>query len=524
MKAASGLSNLADIKFTNPWEIKEISGTIGDFKALIVKSPIDEDRCIHCKECVDVCPQEAIDGVFTVGGSCDRCGECVKVCPVDAIEFDAEEMLEASQIIADGSLFDQRSRWGIYPVEAADYSASMDAALEALGNMGKIKKIKYIQTDMDRCAGGKSGLAGCTICEEVCGHGAIKREEDSIAFDEVSCFGCGSCASACPIQIPKLLDLRDELVFSKIEALLAGNLGVLMFTCDCGSEILDKVGKDRISYPPVLPLFVPCLGAVNELHVLKAFELGAKGVVFLKGSTCPHGIEGPTNSFRFAETALEALEFEDRITFIDGTEDIPSKLMSFVDGLSTLPIKKKRKAKKTVSKDKRDTLVEILLSLSEATGKSPTLIIKDSEFAFGSPIVGENCTICAACTNMCPTGALKGEGSGLDFIYHRCISCGLCAKACPEDVISIDNVLDFGRLVAGHKERLFSATLARCVKCGKEYASEGMVKSARARIQKAELESGGEFSLKDQLKLMDYCEDCRPLIALSTYQGEEHGD
>jgi Fe-S-cluster-containing hydrogenase component 2/coenzyme F420-reducing hydrogenase delta subunit len=319
------------------------------------------------------------------------------------------------------------------------------------------------------------------------------------------------------------MDNSCELVFSKLETLLAGNLKVIMFTCSCGLDALDELGRDKKSYPPVLPLPVPCLGAVDELHILKAFQLGAEGVVLSKGAGCPHGVEGPTKPFRFAEKSLGALGLKGRLTFIDAKEDIPSRLNSFVDGLSRSPIKKKLKTKIKAA-FKRDILAELLRSLSEATGKYPTLIIDDAEFPFGSPTVKENCTICAACTNMCPTGALSSEGQSLNFKYHRCISCDLCAKACPERAITLKNVVDFGRLVAGGAESICTASMARCIKCEKEYATEGMIKSTRARLKAAEASAGGEFSLEDQLKLLDYCEDCRPLIALSIYQEGEHGD
>ncbi|MBU2559961.1 4Fe-4S binding protein, partial [archaeon] len=510
LKASDGLSSLGDVLKINPWEIKEISGSIGDFKVTIVKNPIDPGRCIGCNECVKICPKNAIDNDFSVLNSCDGCGDCIKVCPVDAIEFDMEEELKASQIIVESRLWAQNSKWGIYQVEKDDYGAAMDATLGVLENMGEISKIKYISADMDNCAAGKSGFIGCTLCEDGCTHSAISRVGDAITFDEVSCFGCGTCASTCPISVPKLLDNSYESVFSKLACLLAGNLKTIMFTCGCGSEALDDLGKDRISYPPVLPLQVPCLGAVDELHILKAFSLGAEGVVLLKGTSCPHGVDGPTKPFRFAETVMETLGLQGRLTFIDAKEDIKARLNSFVDGLSPTPVKKKLETK--TDGDKRDVLVELIRNLAEATGKSPTLIINDAGFPFGSPTVGDNCTICGACTNMCPTGALKAKGPDLNFEYKRCIFCGLCAGACPEDAITLKNVVDFGRLAAAGAENLCTAQMACCLKCEKEHAPEGMIKSARARLKAAQAQAGGEFSLEDQLRLLDYCDDCRPLI------------
>ena len=157
LKASDGLSGTCEVSKINPQEIKEISGSIGDFEVTIVKGPIDKARCIGCNECIKICPKEAIDDNFNVLDSCDRCGECIKACPVDAIEFDAEDNLHASQVIVDSLLLGQGSKWGTYPVEKDDYEAVMAAAFAALGNMGTMRKIKYIEADMDKCAGGKSG-------------------------------------------------------------------------------------------------------------------------------------------------------------------------------------------------------------------------------------------------------------------------------------------------------------------------------------------------------------------------------
>ncbi|WP_041439506.1 ATP-binding protein [Thermovibrio ammonificans] len=51
---------------------------------------IDQERCIGCEICVDVCPT----GVFEMSGNkavvmkpeaCNGCGLCVENCPVDVI-------------------------------------------------------------------------------------------------------------------------------------------------------------------------------------------------------------------------------------------------------------------------------------------------------------------------------------------------------------------------------------------------------------------------------------------------------
>jgi len=51
---------------------------------------VDQEKCIRCGLCADVCPTEFItmseQGPQTTGASCIACGHCVAVCPVEALD------------------------------------------------------------------------------------------------------------------------------------------------------------------------------------------------------------------------------------------------------------------------------------------------------------------------------------------------------------------------------------------------------------------------------------------------------
>lgn len=51
---------------------------------------VDEEKCIGCGSCVNVCPVEAIEvenGTAKISDDCIECGACVGECPVNAISI-----------------------------------------------------------------------------------------------------------------------------------------------------------------------------------------------------------------------------------------------------------------------------------------------------------------------------------------------------------------------------------------------------------------------------------------------------
>ena len=68
---------------------------------------------------------------------------------------------------------------------------------------------------------------------------------------------------------------------------------IVVFACNwCSYPAADAAGINRMQYPPNVRIIrTMCMGRVNPGHVLKAFEMGADGVVLVgcKPGTCRYG-------------------------------------------------------------------------------------------------------------------------------------------------------------------------------------------------------------------------------------------
>ena len=56
---------------------------------------------------------------------------------------------------------------------------------------------------------------------------------------------------------------------------------IIAFCCShCAYNAADLAGSLRIQYPPAIKIIeVPCTGRVDVIHILRAFENGADGVM-----------------------------------------------------------------------------------------------------------------------------------------------------------------------------------------------------------------------------------------------------
>ncbi|MBU3965993.1 MAG: 4Fe-4S binding protein, partial [Euryarchaeota archaeon] len=529
----SGAANHTGINILTG-RVNNIVGGPGDFRINILKNPVSSEECISCGKCIDVCPINAIDRypVFSISEKCDRCGKCYDICPSQAIDLeDNITTLKTGQVLAIG-------KNAIYPDEKKGFyitsigndvegtvSLALPAAMEIIANIGGIERDAPAKAMLEGCAAGKSGLQGCTMCEKACHHGAIIRKDDNIEFDEISCTGCGACASVCPLS---LFRMEDD-IYGKMESLLGGYLPansrrkvkdhkILMFTCAHSIPLLDAAGAQKIKYPPVLPLFVPGIDSIAGSHILRAFDLGAEGVIMLGCGECMGHVS--EEALSLTGMILDGFKLGDRISVIRNNDDVKGltkSLEQFSERITSSP-KKKHKPAELKNTSNHHIMLEIIASLSAKTGIVPISVIEDTTVPFAEISIGASCTVCGACTSMCPAGALIKDNGSIASVYGNCIACGLCEKACPEKALKIRRVLDMERLLNAAPTTLFRSEQQVCASCNKPY----MTQAAFDRIAGSFIENvRGDLKpqeqvelIKNQVELLRYCENCRPTKAI----------
>ncbi|WP_323190164.1 hydrogenase iron-sulfur subunit [Halostella sp. PRR32] len=545
-------ANLDDVTVERG-RVTRVDGEYGEFE-VTVESRVTED-CISCMDCVREGPDGMVARVPVDIAPDAPDGEWTECCPTNAIEMDGvERAIEADQVIYPAATSaDRGGRIGFYtgPVDAGTV-----AAVERL--LGGLEKPQHLDIDMDVCASGASSKRGCNECVEACPHGAVERPRiDEVEFDPVACQDCGACTSSCPTGAVRLRDPSNERIAREVEALVrpresGGLFGgddpideqVVAFVCseradDAVREYgrLSAAGRD-LSYPPVLPVRVDCTDTVGEAHALHALASGADGVAVVGcGGSCLHS--GPDPKATLVDSvnaACRDLGLGERVDFFapdphdpDGFVDA---LSAFVNGLDDSPVPAGEHVATGDVDDGRETppfdnhgwALESVRAIVDHTDPDRDVIRGLSDFGWME--VSDDCALTPTCTNMCPTDAIRREGSDLQFDHERCVNCGLCEDGCPEGAITMRDGLDLSLLPENREAvtdadaesndpawiTVYDGEMLSCRRCGREFTSVGSAEKVKAAV--GERVEG--IAPDSEHSVFEYCNDCRARLHFDT--------
>jgi ferredoxin len=154
--------------------------------------------------------------------------------------------------------------------------------------------------------------------------------------------------------------------------------------------------------------------------------------------------------------------------------------------------------------------VTAALGVAEHAGDAGAVLRAGSPLGLVS-VREDTCTLCGACADACPTGALAhaetAEASVLSFDAALCIACDRCVPVCPEGAsatIRTSRATDLAAVARGPIE-LKRDEVALCRNCGRPVAPRAMLERIRRTLETEE-QADPLLGL-----LTELCSDCRGL-------------
>jgi len=408
------------------------------------------------------------------------------------------------------------ARDGYLRADPADAAAVARVVAEAAGLIGTYEKPRFVTFAAESCAHSRNRRTGCTRCLDLCPTGAITPGRDSVLVSAEICAGCGACAAVCPTgaityALPPATAMAQRLRRLLLTYRDAGGLApvLLLHDGEHGTRLIEALARHGVGLPAnVLPVQMNEVTAADLSLFAGSFAWGATRILALLPGHRPHGAEGLFRNIDTANAILAgmglgddraaAIENDDPFTLGEALRALPRQAWHFAPA-SFLPMGAPR---------------EITLagwrSLREAAGAPVAAITLPALAGFGAAQVAtDGCTLCLACTMVCPTGAFASnpETPELSFLEDVCVQCGLCAATCPEKVISLAPRLDL-RTAAAQRLVVKAEPPAACTRCQKPFGTRASIDKVRAKLS-----AHWMFADPARLAVLEMCEDCRAIEA-----------
>ncbi len=414
-----------------------------------------------------------------------------------------------------GSALFHETRQGYLRADPDDAAAVAAVVAEAAGLVGIFDQPRFITFDAALCAHSRNKRTGCTRCLDLCPTGAITSGKDSVLISAEICAGCGACAAVCPTGAARYALPPAEALARRARSLLltyrdAGGVAPVLLLHDGtkGTPMIEALARHGDGLPAnVLPLQMNEVMAADLSLFAGAFAWGGNRVVALLPARRPHGTEGLFRAIETANAILEGLGLGARATTIE-TDD-PFTLGEALRALPTATLRFPP-ARFLALGAPREIALAGWRALREAAAAPVATIPLPALAGFGAAeVAADGCTLCLACTMVCPTGAFAAnpETPELSFLEDACVQCGLCVATCPEKVITLAPRLDL-RPQAAERRVVKAEAPAACTKCGKMFGT----RSSMIRVRE-KLTSHWMFADPARLAVLEMCEDCRAVEA-----------
>jgi ferredoxin len=429
-------------------------------------------------------------------------------------------------------------RQGYLRADPADAAAVERAIAAARDLVGEFDKPRFVTFDASLCAHSRNRKTGCTRCLDLCPTGAITPAKDPAtgrALDHVSisaeiCAGCGACAAVCPTGAASYALPTADALLRRLRTLLltyreaGGETPLLLIHDTHGEALIDALARHGDGLPArVLPLRVNEVSQLDLGTLLSAFTWGAAQVRLVMKGKRAHGSDGVFRNLDYVAHVLTglgvpdhgspraaAIETDDPFTFGDALRAIPRRGLPFPPSTHL------------ALGASREVLRQAARALADGAGKREGVIAMPALAPFGEARVDiSGCTLCVACTSVCPTGALSAnpETPQLRFLEDACVQCGLCATTCPEKVITLVPRLNLSPASAEirvvKEEEPFC-----CERCAKPFGVRSQIEAVTRKLTASK---HWMFADESRLRVLRLCENCRVFeateSALDPYAG-----
>ncbi len=352
-------------------------------------------------------------------------------------------------------------------------------------------------------------LKSCTRCTDACPYGAVIKSQSTITIDDEGCVRCGACCTACPTGALQTPYLSDRQMIAILEAAASKDGGQsdqksLVFTCDQGVEVIVRKNNSLPQSAGVIQ--IPCVSTLSFLHYLLAASFNIDLLALCPNNHCKtkETLTFSRNAATIVTNILNNVKQPSPTVRLIEPERIDSVRQLLNRALTSKPTVRSRVPSLDQSSRRSLLTTALLETASEVDGIFGGIA---SPF-FSLSIDTDTCTLCDACSKICPEyalGSIADESAvSLMFIPRRCVGCNACEEICPEHALKVVGSFNPQALTEDQKVLKVKDGVVTCKRCG---AYLGPTR----KIQRVEetLNAKGMAYMKDTIHL---CGQCKVLI------------